>query len=330
MMLSVAVQRYLNAVLGIAVPEPQLWSRESDLPYFLRDAFEFHSLDLLGEPVLLAIDRNPDKPTLGEVRTQLSKVRTLAGVPVIYCTSALASYERRRLIEQKMPFLVPGNQLYLPDLGIDLREHFRRRAPVAGATLSPAAQAMLISALLRQPWQAEWQPSGVAIALGYTPMTLSRVVTELTTAALAVPFTMGRTRCLRWEQKPQRIWAQARPMLRTPVKRSIWVRDELPAAGQPRLLAGLSALAQQSMLAEPKWPSYAISPAQWKAARQAGIEELPEAIAGACEWQLWSYSPALVEGSCRADPLSLTLSLQDSPDERIQLALSTLREQFPW
>jgi hypothetical protein len=31
----------------------------------------------------------------------------------------LASYERKRLIEQNVPFIVPGNQLYLPDLGID-------------------------------------------------------------------------------------------------------------------------------------------------------------------------------------------------------------------
>jgi hypothetical protein len=32
------------------------------------------------------------------------------------------------LIEQKVSFIVPGNQLYLPDLGLDLREYFRQRA----------------------------------------------------------------------------------------------------------------------------------------------------------------------------------------------------------
>ncbi len=30
-------------------------------------------------------------------------------------------------IAQKVPFIVPGNQLYLPDLGLDLREYFRQR-----------------------------------------------------------------------------------------------------------------------------------------------------------------------------------------------------------
>ena len=49
---------------------------------------------------------------------------------MVYVTGALASYERKRLIEQKVPFMVPGNQLYLPDLGIDLREYFRQRPPL--------------------------------------------------------------------------------------------------------------------------------------------------------------------------------------------------------
>ena len=329
-MLRTVVQRYLHEVLGIPASELQPWARETELPYFLRDAFQFHELDLLGRSVLLAIDRKTDKPLLGEVRVQLAKVRALAGLPVIYCTGALASYERRRLIEQKVPFIVPGNQLYLPDLGIDLREYFRHRSTATGATLSPAAQAMLIAALLRRPWQTEWQPSGVATALGYTPMTLSRVVKELTAAGLATPYTVGRTRCLQMAQTPQQTWEQAKPVLRTPVKRSVWVHDDLPDAGHPKQLAGLSALAHHSMLAEPKWPIYAIGPVQWRAATLADIEELPEAVAGACEWQLWSYSPALLAGTGAVDPLSLTLSLQDNPDERIQLALDALKEQLPW
>ena len=325
-----AVQRYLQEVLGIPVTEVRPWARESELPYFLRDAFQVNELDLLGHSVLLVIDRKTDKPRLGEVRVQLNKVKALAGQPVLYCTGALASYERRRLIEQKVPFIVPGNQLYLPDLGIDLREYFRHRSVTGAPTLSPSAQAMLITALLRRPWQKEWQPSVVAAALGYTPMTLSRAVKELAAAGIATPYMLGRTRCLRMARTPRQTWEQARPLLRTPVKRSVWVHDDMAITGQPRLLAGLSALAHHSMLAEPKWPIYAISPTQWQAATKAGIEELPEAAAGACEWQLWSYTPALLPGTGAVDPLSLTLSLQDNPDERIQLALDELKAQLPW
>jgi hypothetical protein len=161
--------------------------------------------------------------------------------------------------------------------------------------------------------------------LGYTPMTLSRVVKELTAAGLAAAYTVGRSRWLRMEQPPQQTWEQAKPLLRTPVKRTVWVLDEEPMAKQLGRLAGLSALAHYSMLTEPRWPVYALSATEWKAASDAGLQELPEPVAGAREWQLWSYSPALLPGAATVDPLSLTLSLQDNADDRIQLAGRTER-----
>ncbi|MCW8208502.1 hypothetical protein D8B24_16025 [Verminephrobacter aporrectodeae subsp. tuberculatae] len=325
-----AVLHYLHEVLGIDAPDLRPWERANELPYFLRDAFQFSELELLGQPVVLAIGRAEAKQSLSEVRTWLDKVLALAGQPAVYVTDALASYDRRRLIEQKVPFIVPGNQLYLPDLGLDLREYFRQRAPATEAALSPSAQAMLITALLRQPWQPDWQPSKVAAALGYTPMTLSRAVRELTAAGLAAAHTVGRSRWLRMELPPKQVWERARPALRTPVRRTVWVAAHGVAAHRPSRLAGLSALARHSMLSEPKWPVHALSAADWKAATDAGVRELPDPEAGAQEWQLWSYSPALMPNASTVDPLSLTLSLQENADDRIQLALDELKGQLPW
>jgi hypothetical protein len=92
----------------------------------------------------------------------------------------------------------------------------------------------------------------------------------------------------------------------------------------------LSALARYSILSEPQWPIYAVSPAQWKTVTKAGIETLPEPRPGACEWELWHYNPALIPNSETVDPLSLTLSLQGNTDERVQLALDELKGRFPW
>lgn len=327
--LATAVLRYLQDVLGIKAPGVKLWTGENELPYFLRDVFEFGELELLGQSVVLAIGRAKAKQSLSEVRIWLDKVKALAGQPAVYVTDALASYDRRRLIEQKIPFIVPGNQLYLPDLGLDLREYFRQRAPATEA-LSPSAQAMLITALLRQPWQSDWHPSEVAVALGYTPMTVSRVVKELTAAGLATAYTIGRSRWLRMELPPEQVWERSKPAMRTPVRRVVWVAAHGVIANRPGRIAGLSALARHSMLTEPKWPVYAMTAADWKAATDAGVRELSEPETGAQEWQLWTYSPALTPDATTVDPLSLTLSLQENADDRIQLALDELRGQLPW
>lgn len=75
---------------------------------------------------------------------------------------------------------------------------------------------------------------------------------------------------------------------------------------------------------------YAISTADWKAATEAGVRVLPEPVAGAQEWQVWSYTPALVPSEPTVDPLSLTLSLQDNADDRVQIALDELQGKIPW
>ncbi len=323
------VQAYLRETLGIA-PKVREWPGAGKLPYFLQDAFDVRELKLLDRPILLAIDKQPGKAGLANVRNQVDKLRQLAGIPVVYVTGALASYERKRLIEQKVPFMVPGNQLYLPDLGIDLREYFRQRPTVPEAALSPATQAMLITVLLRKPWRAQWQPAEVVNGLGYTTMTLSRAVKELTTAGIAVLRTEGRARWLQTERTAAETWERAKPLLRSPVKRRFWAQPIHNWKPPQARLAGLSALERYSMLAEPQWPIYAISPAQWKAATRAGIGILPEQLPGACEWELWRYNPAIIPGSETVDPLSLTLSLQGNAEERIQLALEELKERFPW
>ena len=143
-----AVHAYLHETLGIA-PKVRAWPGAGKLPYFLQDNFEVRELKLLDRQVLLAIEKRTDKPGLASVRGQIDKLRQIAGMPVVYVTGTLASYERKRLIGQKVPFLVPGNQLYLPDLGIDLREHFRKPPAAPDTALSPATQAILITVLLQ-------------------------------------------------------------------------------------------------------------------------------------------------------------------------------------
>lgn len=310
--------------------EPKPWLGTKELPYFLQDAFQFMELDLLGHHVVLAIGRTDVKQSLSEVKTWLDKVKVLSGQSTVYVTDAMASYERRRLIEQQVSFIVPGNQLYLPDLGLDLREYFRQRAPATEEALSPSAQAILISALLSRPWQPNWQPSRVTAVLGYTPMTLSRAVKELTAVGVATTYTVGRSRWLRMELPPEQVWERAKPVLRTPVRRTVWVAGHEAAQFKPSRIAGLSALAHYSMLSEPKLPVYALTTADWKAATDAGVRELPEPEEGAQEWQLWSYSPALVPDTKTVDLLSLILSLQENADDRIQLALKELKRQLPW
>ena len=196
--------------------------------------------------------------------------------------------------------------------------------------MSPATQAVLIAALLRVPWQLDWQPATVVAELAYTPMTLSRVVRELASAGLATVQNEGKARWIRMTYSASDTWERARPLLRSPARRLVWVPTSPTLLPPGVRLAGSSALARLSMLDDPPWATYALSPSQWTAMRHARVETLRVQMPGACEWQLWHYDPALVSNSETVDPLSLTISLQDDADERVQKALDELRGKFPW
>jgi len=46
--------------------------------------------------------------------------------------------------------------------------------------------------------------------------------------------------------------------------------------------------------------------------------------------EAWNYNPVQLIQADRVDPLSLYLSLQDSPEERIQQQFERLLEKVPW
>ena len=329
-LLDIAVKEYLTEILPIREVEIRPYAGLESLPYFLRDAYDVRELSLSGTRLVLAIQREGEKISLANARTQLKKIEAISGLPVIYVTSTMASYERKRLIEHHVPFLVPGNQLYLPDLGLDLREYFRKPHLVNEEALSPSAQAIVIAALVQYSWRDGCGAIESAAPLGYTAMTWSRATREITGTGVAEVQVVGRSRQLKFVQGPRETWERIRPRLRSPVKRTVWALPPAPEQTPLARQAGLSALAAQSMLAAPRITSYALDLAGWKAALHGGWKELPGPDTGASEVQIWAYNPDILESSPYVDPLSLWLSLQTTSDERVQSALDELMETLPW
>ncbi len=246
---------------------------------------------------------------------------------LIYVRAQVTAYNRKRLIEQKVPFIVPGNQMYLPMLAIDLREHFRRireKAP----TFSPSTQVVVLHALLRDAGQV-LIPAELAPQLGYSAMTMTRAFDELETANLAEVTVRGRERCLRLIGGRKEIWEKALPFLRSPVSKRLFIRRTREAEGAIR--AGLTALAHFSMLAPPEYTIYALSREDWKALRQRHKTiEVPAQDPDASEIEVWWYPPALLAEDGIVDPLSLYLSLKEDRDERTETALEEMMEKFKW
>ena len=202
-----------------------------------------------------AFPRGRREPSPAEYARDAEALRQVFSEDVILVLSALPSYVRNRLIQRRVPFIVPGTQMFLPMLMIDLREQYPRRAGGSKARLSSVAQVVIIYHLIRA--SISDVPLGIiAQQLQYSAMSLSKAQEELQEAGICEVERSGKALFLRFEGSRPAIWLRAIPFLSTPVKKTQWVRF---GSSQPHAFkAGLTALSADTMLADDSIPTLAM------------------------------------------------------------------------
>jgi DNA-binding MarR family transcriptional regulator len=318
-------KKYLFATLGISANLSKI-ARLGPLPFFLAEGYAFYKIQMFDETFTIMVPKVDEVPTPATIKKHMNMAEQALGVKTIFLDFAITSFNRKRLVDYKVPFIVPENQLYLPGLGIDFREHFIKQKPKP-VIFGPATQAVIIHALTRLPAEAV-TPKQLAENLGYSKMTMTRAINEIETAGIADISTKGRERRVCFDQDKRKIWEKSLPYLKTPVKEIVWLN--FVKADWKICEAGLTALAHLSMMAPPKQPVYAIRDMQWKEIKQKHpeISVYPDEAKGQLE--IWRYDPLLFSTDGRVDPFSLFLSLKDVDDERIDAALDGMMENLKW
>jgi hypothetical protein len=326
------IQNYFESIFGIK-PEIKGWMKSKGLPFYLLDEYVFDLVTLYGCQCLVLLAHEPFD-NAGKIRKHIEILKKIVDHPILYATGALQSFERKRLIEAGVQFIVPGNQLFAPQLGLDLREFYRRRHAEKTA-LGPASQAVLI-ATLNRGWEENETFRGTDLVNTdlYSKMTISRAMRELHSFGLIEPVSRAKSMLWRFAADPKTIWEKALPVLQNPVKRLVYA-DWQPTVQRA---AGLSALSRVSLLGEPSIPVIAFTKESWdlEVARsgRANVDSFNDPVV---EVEIWSYSPEYIAEQTRilmapegVDPLSLYLSLRDSVDDRVQLSLEEMMEKIEW
>ncbi len=325
--LEISTGNYLQWVLG-EVLQDGAWEQASELPFYLQDRYQFRRAVVAGKPCLWMLARDEAEDTPAVVRKHLTAVLQTYPGPVIYVVERITSYNRKRLIEQRVPFVVPNKQMYLPMLGIDLRERFSDPVDQKDKPLGAVAQVLLLRELF-SPGNSAASAGEFARKLGYSAMTIGRAFTELTARNVAQVERVGREKHLMFEQRGKALWELVSPYLDNPVRKCTWIENV--GHNIPAPVAGEAALAHYTMLAEPRNPVLAISAKEWPGQKELlHLRELPRGDEQALCVELWRYNPQLVKDSPYVDELSLWLSLRDSDDERVEMAADELLGAMQW
>ncbi len=320
-----ALERYLEELLHVRIAVRAFEGTRS-LPSFVGRAYRLYETYILGHHCII-VAKLGDTSTPADIAKHIDIVRNVTDATVVFATMSITAHNRSRLIGQGVPFIVPGNQLYIPDLAIDLREHFRapRRRQVAG--LSPAAQTVLFHHILHLDRNVT-TPSALAERLHYSAMSIGRAFDDLVAARLAETVRHGKERHISFKAEGRRLLEEATPHLRSPVRSMKFVRGSAFSAHLK--LAGETALSHLTELASPRIDTFAVAASDWKAISQAADLIETDREEADCIIETWSYDPAALSDTNTVDVLSLYAQFRDHRDERVAMAADRLLENLPW
>jgi len=306
-----------------ALLDPETQAR---LPLFLSQLYQTVKATLFGKPWHLLLHTKREAPTPGELEAHARLVSKHLGPSVAFVFGYLPAFDRNRLLKKQVPFIVPHRQMFLPGGMVDLRE-VHGSAPVkTTAALSMPAQCLVLHHLQKQSGEVltltDW-----AEKLRYSKMTITRAHRELANAGL-VKAAPGKTVVLQFVAERRALWQLALPLLRNPIQHEGYYRvpDVMPTG---LLDAGLTALAHFTDLAE--GPQRVLATWRLFLQNQPDITPVAYRAEDAVTIQRWWYAPTLLADDGKTvDRLSLFLSLKDSADERIQIALGVMMEGVKW
>jgi DNA-binding MarR family transcriptional regulator len=302
---------------------------DSTLPLFLRQRYSVFSTRLFGRKCLLALEAGDwEAGSPAEYGKHAEILQSMLGEPAVLVLPILPSYARNRMVQMRVPFIVPGSQAFIPNGLIDLRERFPQPNPKRRETLSPAAQCTLLYHLLCQPL-ANLPLKDIAEKIHYSPTMMTKVKDELEAAEICKIVRSGRSMVLEFGVQGRALWERAETQLTSPVKKTRWIRWDKPVP--LALLAGMSALSSLTAISDDRLPTHALPLGLFHDFLEKGVfAGCRDAETATAKMEIWTYDPRRLSNEPTVDRLSLYLSLRYSADERVQQQFEHLVEGIRW
>ena len=106
---------YLKKVLGIDNVEI-LKTEISSVPLMFSDLYTFYKIEILNQKLILFTLRQDDNIIPGTIKKHVEIIKQKVNKDIIFLCGQMTSYTRRDFINYKIQFIVPGNQMYLPNV----------------------------------------------------------------------------------------------------------------------------------------------------------------------------------------------------------------------
>ncbi len=320
------VIHYLKEVFGEeVVVEPAEDDVLRKVPFILTNTYALWKGKILNKQVYFAVYKGEELSTPDQFRKQTDLLENNLKEPVILVLKGMESYNRNRLIQKKVNFILENKQIFLPDLLVDLKDYLKPERE-RQEYLAPAAQYLLLFHLQKDNLNG-FTYKQLQEVLPYNYLTITRAVEDLTSRGLSNT-EGGKEKHLIFREGRKELWTMALPFLTSPVKKTVYINEELPE--QFRILTNINALAHYTNIGDAPVDHFAISAKEFQRLHKKGTILMFSEYDGQYKVEQWKYNPILFGDEGYVDKLSLYLIFRNTSNERIEAELETMLERMSW
>lgn len=287
--------------------------------------YKFYDGEFHGMPLLFAEPK-------GKVATPrclsvtANNLTSLLQLPIVFLLPACPAYERQRLIDKDVYFVVSEKYVHLPMLLANERVRKTKQAKA----LTPVAQYLLlyhlqigsIEGLAARDIEDKIPYSYASITLGLTcleDLGLCKKVAEA-----------SKRKVIHFDMKGMNLWEQAQPFLVNPVEERIYCDGLLSDDSFPE--CGINALAHYTRLNPDPERTIMMSVKQLRNFKSSEALVRPNKFDGNIIIEAWKYPPVTATGVKAewVDKLSLAISLREDEDPRVEGEVERLINETEW
>jgi hypothetical protein len=316
---------YLKEVFGGDLNFTEIQKeRTNTLPFYITSEYAFQEASLFDRNIVFAKKITPEHFTPDQYKKQLELLERNFNQSVIFVLPEIEAYNRNRLIQKRINFVIANKQIFIPCLAVDIKEYALKTQ--RKEYLQPAAQCLVLYHLQKENLN-HFNYKQLAEALKYPYLTITRAVENLQTLALC-KVEGTKEKSIFFETGKAELWEKATPFMRSPVLKSVFIDDEINS--ELLFISNINALSHYSDLNDEKQLHFALHHDVYRLLLKDGKIKKVNSFDGKYSIETWKYAPEILANNQYVDPLSLVLEFKENNDERVQLALKSIIEQQKW
>lgn len=278
--------------------------------------FKMMQFEFNGQVMLLLVAKGELDYTNVQRRKISERIESVKHIPVVFYFDNLLTYERDRLVEQGVYFVVADKFAFVPTLIINRRS---TKSEIQ-ESFYPSTQYILLYHLQIKSLDGLLLKE-LEDMVPYKYKTIAKSLKQLEALGL-VRLEGSRNKKLAFELSGKELWDRASANLIDPIKSIEYTSYVFPEGD----IGGISALSHYSMLAPEDVPTRVIS-VEWVREHKSFIPELLS-FEDTQRIEIWKYPP--LGNSGYVDKLSLFLTLKDDNDPRVEKEIEIMMNEIKW